>query len=43
VRALPARIPQLDAIRGIAILLAITHNQSEQYPSLHLQPVFANG
>jgi peptidoglycan/LPS O-acetylase OafA/YrhL len=43
VRALSARLHQLDAIRGVAILLVIIHNQREQYPSLHLQRVFANG
>jgi peptidoglycan/LPS O-acetylase OafA/YrhL len=43
VRALSTRIPQLDAIRGVAILLVIIHNQNEQYPALHLQRVFANG
>ena len=37
------KIPQLDAIRGVAILVVILHNQSAQYPSLHLQRVFANG
>jgi peptidoglycan/LPS O-acetylase OafA/YrhL len=43
VSAASKRIPQLDAIRGVAILLVILHNQREQYPSLHLQGVFANG
>jgi peptidoglycan/LPS O-acetylase OafA/YrhL len=37
------RIPQLDAVRGLAILLVILHNTSAKYPSLHLQSVFANG
>lgn len=37
------KILQLDAIRGVAILVVILHNQSTQYPSLHLQRVFANG
>ena len=36
-------IPQLDGIRGIAILLVILHNESGLFPSLHLQRVFANG
>jgi peptidoglycan/LPS O-acetylase OafA/YrhL len=39
----PARIRQLDAVRGIAILVVIFHNQSTKYPSLHLQGIFANG
>jgi peptidoglycan/LPS O-acetylase OafA/YrhL len=43
VRAASTRIPQLDAIRGVAILLVILHNESGQYLSLHLQRVFANG
>ena len=30
------KILQLDAIRGVAILLVIMHNQSSIYPSLHL-------
>ena len=37
------KILQLDAIRGVAILIVIMHNQSAIYPSLHLQRVFANG
>ena len=37
------RIAQLDAIRGIAILLVILHNQSAKYPSLHLQQLFGTG
>jgi peptidoglycan/LPS O-acetylase OafA/YrhL len=37
------KIPQLDAVRGVAILLVIFHNTSEKYPSLHLQQLFANG
>jgi peptidoglycan/LPS O-acetylase OafA/YrhL len=37
------KILQLDAIRGVAILVVILHNQSTQVPSLHLQRVFANG
>jgi peptidoglycan/LPS O-acetylase OafA/YrhL len=43
VSAASKRVPQLDAIRGLAILLVILHNQGAQYPSLHLQRVFANG
>jgi peptidoglycan/LPS O-acetylase OafA/YrhL len=41
--AVNARIPQLDAIRGVAILLVIMHNQGGDFPSLHLERVFANG
>src|SRR5437899_7703902 len=37
------RLPQLDGIRGMAILLVMLHNESGIYPSLHLQNVFANG
>src|SRR5437867_1846290 len=37
------KIPQLDAVRGIAILLVILHNQSSVFPSLHLEWLFANG
>ena len=37
------RLPQLDAIRGVAILVVIFHNQSAKYPSLHLEKLFANG
>jgi peptidoglycan/LPS O-acetylase OafA/YrhL len=37
------RIPQLDAVRGMAILLVIFHNGSERFPALHLQGLFANG
>ena len=38
-----SRIPQLDGIRGVAILLVILHNQAGLYPSLPLQRLFANG
>src|SRR3989441_5759727 len=37
------KIPQLDAVRGIAILLVILHNTSAKYHALHLQPLFGNG
>jgi peptidoglycan/LPS O-acetylase OafA/YrhL len=37
------RIPQLDAVRGIAILLVILHNERSVFPSLHLERLFANG
>lgn len=38
-----ARIPQLDAIRGIAVLMVIMKHISEKYPSLHLGPYFGDG
>jgi peptidoglycan/LPS O-acetylase OafA/YrhL len=37
------RVPQLDAVRGIAILLVMLVNTSEKYPQLHLQPLVRNG
>jgi peptidoglycan/LPS O-acetylase OafA/YrhL len=37
------KVPQLDALRGLAILLVIFHNASEKFPALHLQGLFANG
>ena len=37
------RIPQLDAVRGVAILLVMLHNIGEKYPSFHLQFLFKNG
>ena len=37
------RIPQLDTVRGMAILLVMLHNIGEQYPSFHLQYLFKNG
>jgi peptidoglycan/LPS O-acetylase OafA/YrhL len=37
------RIPQLDAIRGIAILLVMFHNERDAVPSLHLRGLFASG
>jgi peptidoglycan/LPS O-acetylase OafA/YrhL len=40
---MPPKIPQLDAVRGVAILLVLMVNTSEKYPSLHLEPVFGNG
>jgi peptidoglycan/LPS O-acetylase OafA/YrhL len=36
------KIPQLDAIRGLAVLLVLLHN-TDIYPSLHLQWISANG
>jgi len=43
VRSVPKKIPQLDAIRGVAIVLVILHNESSVFPSLHLERLFANG
>jgi peptidoglycan/LPS O-acetylase OafA/YrhL len=37
------RLPQLDGIRGIAILVVIFHNESVKFPLLYLDRVFANG
>jgi hypothetical protein len=37
------RIPQLDGIRGIAILVVMLHNESGKYPFLYLDRLFANG
>ena len=37
------RIPQLDAIRGIAILVVMFHNVYWLFPSLHLKSVLASG
>src|SRR5437870_12029271 len=37
------RIPQLGAVRGIAVLLDILHNESVKFPTLHLESLFANG
>jgi peptidoglycan/LPS O-acetylase OafA/YrhL len=36
------KIPQLDAVRGLAVLLVLLHN-TDQYPSLHLRPISDNG
>ncbi len=37
------RIPQLDAVRGLAILVVMVHNISPKYPLFHLEQVFRNG
>jgi peptidoglycan/LPS O-acetylase OafA/YrhL len=37
------RFPQLDAVRGMAILLVMLHNIGGKYPSFHLQYLFRNG
>lgn len=37
------RIPQLDAVRGLAILVVMAHNISLKYPHFHLQQIFRNG
>src|SRR5580704_8273950 len=36
------KIPQLDAVRGIAVLLVLLHN-TDVYPALHLHLISANG
>jgi peptidoglycan/LPS O-acetylase OafA/YrhL len=36
------KIPQLDAVRGLAVLLVLLHN-TDIYPSLHLQLISVNG
>jgi peptidoglycan/LPS O-acetylase OafA/YrhL len=36
------KIPQLDAVRGLAVLLVLLHN-TDIYPSLHLQLISRNG
>lgn len=37
------KIPQLDAVRGIAILIVIFHNSLYKFPSLPLQSLFSYG
>jgi peptidoglycan/LPS O-acetylase OafA/YrhL len=36
------KIPQLDAVRGIAVLLVLLHN-TDRYPALHLHLISDNG
>src|SRR5271157_2835793 len=36
------KIPQLDAVRGLAVLLVLLHN-TDMYPSLHLGLLSGNG
>jgi peptidoglycan/LPS O-acetylase OafA/YrhL len=36
------KIPQLDAVRGLAVLVVMVHNL-DSYPSLHLWPLSRNG
>ena len=40
---LQRRIPQLDAVRGVAILIVMFHNISPKYPVFHLDRIFADG
>jgi len=40
---MPRRIPQLDAIRGLAILVVMMHNISLKYPLLDSQQLFSSG
>ena len=37
------RLPQLDGIRGIAILVVMLHNESGKYPFPYLDRPFTNG
>ncbi len=37
------RIPQLDAVRALAVLLVIMSHAADKYPTLHLQQPFING
>ena len=40
---MPRRIPQLDAVRGLAILVVTLHNISPKYPLFHSDQLFTNG
>src|SRR5277367_3766392 len=42
-RSMEKRLPQLDAVRGVAILLVMLVNTSDKYPQFHLQHFFGNG
>jgi len=37
------RVPQLDAVRGLAILVVMLHNISLKYPVFHSERLFATG
>jgi len=37
------KIPQLDAVRGLAILVVMMHNISPKYPVFYSQKLFSNG
>jgi peptidoglycan/LPS O-acetylase OafA/YrhL len=37
------KIPQLDAVRGLAILVVMLHNTSLKFPALHLERLFHDG
>src|SRR6202050_1609731 len=37
------RIPQLDAVRGVAILVVMMHNISLKYPVFHAEQLFSTG
>jgi peptidoglycan/LPS O-acetylase OafA/YrhL len=43
VKKVPRRIPQLDAVRGLAILVVMFHNISPKYPLFHLDKLFSDG
>ena len=40
---MPEKTPQLDAVRGVAVLLVIMVHATAKYPSLHLERMFAAG
>jgi peptidoglycan/LPS O-acetylase OafA/YrhL len=40
---MPQKIPQLDGVRGIAVLMVVLLHASDKYPTLGLQPFFRNG
>ena len=40
---MPRRIPQLDAVRGLAILVVMLHNISPKYPLFHSDQLFTDG